>query len=76
MAKAIADLNRNPATREAAYRATPACDRACARCTIRCATAMAVRDQILREMSTLTTRLMAAEANLAALGVGKPATQH
>lgn len=76
MAKAIADLNRNPATREVAYRATPACDRACALCSIRCATAMTVRDQILREMSALGAQLFAAETELARLGVSAATTQH
>lgn len=76
MAKAIADLNRTPAIREAAYRATPACARACALCSIRCATAVTLRDQILHEMSALGAQLFAIEADLATLGVGAAATQH
>lgn len=62
--------------REPIYRATPGCAHGCSRCTVRCATATLVREQLLHEMRALGAQLAAAEAELARISPASPSTRH
>jgi hypothetical protein len=62
--------------RQPVYRAFPACAQRCARCTVRCATATLVRDQILGEMAALAAQLASAEKELAQISPAPRSTRH
>lgn len=58
------------------YRATPACALGCPRCTVRCAVATMVRQQILGEMAALSAQLTAVEKELARISPAPHPTRH